>query len=97
MAIKTSGKALGKLFGKMNTIGFWANSIAQSLVSKYVINPAGRKVTATLKAHLHHDEHGEQPISQVYHCSDGHEYFELNGKHYWHDLSTDTWYDQTHG
>ncbi|GGH07714.1 hypothetical protein [Mucilaginibacter phyllosphaerae] len=90
--MKSSGKALARLLGKLETEEFYFNQLSGYAVSKFVINPAGNKATAWFKGHV---LHRNVQIGELYHCPDGHEYIHTNGKTYLYDPSTDNFYHAT--
>lgn len=94
MIVKTTAQALAKLLKKAQTSKWWTEQLTGQAIQIIVINPIGKRVYASLKGHLRHEDHATK-IGDVFHCADGHEYFRINGKVYNYDPRTDTWYDAT--
>ena len=90
MPSREVGQALGKIFSKMKEPEWIAAQVTNTLISIYVFNPAGEKVKAFLKHHLHHDD--GQHLADLHVDSGGHEYIVANGKNYRFDPKTDAWY-----
>lgn len=94
MIVKTSAQALAKFLKKIPTSKWWAEQITGQAIQIIVVNPIGKRVYASLKGHLHHEDH-DTKIGDIFHCTDGHEYFRINGKVYNYDPQNNIWYDST--
>jgi|CXWL01.1.fsa_nt_gi hypothetical protein len=83
------GRALGQIIRNLRNPRWVAAKAGKAATKICVVNPAGSKVYASIKHHLHDDNHNY--IGDLYYDAQGNYYVCINGSYYRYDLNSNSW------